>query len=202
MQKTLNLKVKYRESFRPFAPSVIAEKVGDRFDIDRASPYMLLVADVVVGWELLNERYSSLLRMGYGVALLLLCLAGLASQLRLATRKSFRIGSWLLLAALIFEVVLFVFLKAYYGTAPVPHEYSDSRQFQFHPALVGTPRPTDVPTESPAVRPNDRQDFRAALAMVGLGRGHHRGRCSRGWRRCYSGGGGYSGAEAAIGAGH
>jgi carbamoyltransferase len=47
MQKTLNLKVKYRESFRPFAPSVLRERVGDWFEIDSDSPYMLLVADVV-----------------------------------------------------------------------------------------------------------------------------------------------------------
>ena len=46
MQKTLNLKVKYRESFRPFAPSVLSEDVGDWFELDRPSPYMLLVADV------------------------------------------------------------------------------------------------------------------------------------------------------------
>ena len=46
MQKTLNLKVKYRESFRPFAPSVLREDVADWFDIDVDSPYMLLVADV------------------------------------------------------------------------------------------------------------------------------------------------------------
>ncbi|MEQ9641531.1 MAG: carbamoyltransferase [Alphaproteobacteria bacterium] len=46
MQKTLNLKVKYRESFRPFAPSVLAEDVADWFEIDRESPYMLLVAPV------------------------------------------------------------------------------------------------------------------------------------------------------------
>ncbi|TNE70843.1 hypothetical protein EP331_11060 [bacterium] len=46
MQKTLNLKIKYRESFRPFAPSVLAEKVSDVFDLDRESPYMLLVAPV------------------------------------------------------------------------------------------------------------------------------------------------------------
>ena len=46
MQKTLNLKIKYRESFRPFAPSVIAEDVNDYFELDGASPYMLLVADV------------------------------------------------------------------------------------------------------------------------------------------------------------
>ncbi len=47
MQKLLNLKVKFRESFRPFAPSVLREDVADWFDIDADSPYMLLVADVV-----------------------------------------------------------------------------------------------------------------------------------------------------------
>jgi carbamoyltransferase len=46
MQKKLNLKIKYRESFRPFAPSVLAEDSGEYFDLDGASPYMLLVADV------------------------------------------------------------------------------------------------------------------------------------------------------------
>jgi carbamoyltransferase len=46
MQKTLNLKVKYRESFRPFAPSVLREDVADWFDLDVDSPYMLLVAPV------------------------------------------------------------------------------------------------------------------------------------------------------------
>ena len=46
MQRTLNLKVKYRESFRPFAPSVLREDVADWFDLDIDSPYMLLVADV------------------------------------------------------------------------------------------------------------------------------------------------------------
>jgi carbamoyltransferase len=46
MQKTLNLKVKYRESFRPFAPSVLREDVADWFELDADSPYMLLVADV------------------------------------------------------------------------------------------------------------------------------------------------------------
>lgn len=46
MQKTLNLKVKYRESFRPFAPSVLAEDVSEWFNIQSDSPYMLLVADV------------------------------------------------------------------------------------------------------------------------------------------------------------
>ena len=47
MQKTLNLRVKYRESFRPFAPSVLREDVSDWFEIDSDSPYMLMVADVV-----------------------------------------------------------------------------------------------------------------------------------------------------------
>ncbi len=46
MQKVLNLKVKYRESFRPFAPSVLREDVADWFELDGDSPYMLLVADV------------------------------------------------------------------------------------------------------------------------------------------------------------
>ncbi|MGE3147520.1 MAG: carbamoyltransferase [Pseudorhodoplanes sp.] len=46
MQKNLNLKVKYRESFRPFAPSVLRENVTDYFDLDSDSPYMLLVAPV------------------------------------------------------------------------------------------------------------------------------------------------------------
>ena len=47
MQKILNLKVKYRESFRPFAPSVLAEDAAEWFELDRESPYMLLVADVL-----------------------------------------------------------------------------------------------------------------------------------------------------------
>ena len=47
MQSVLNLKVKYRESFRPFAPSVLRERVADWFELDCDSPYMLLVADVV-----------------------------------------------------------------------------------------------------------------------------------------------------------
>ena len=47
MQRTLNLKVKYRESFRPFAPSVLREDLSDWFELDVDSPYMLLVADVV-----------------------------------------------------------------------------------------------------------------------------------------------------------
>ena len=46
MQKNLNLKVKYRESFRPFAPAVLREDVSDWFELDSDSPYMLIVADV------------------------------------------------------------------------------------------------------------------------------------------------------------
>jgi carbamoyltransferase len=44
--KRVNLKIKYRESFRPFAPAVLAEKASEWFDIDRESPYMLLVCQV------------------------------------------------------------------------------------------------------------------------------------------------------------
>ncbi|NIR28424.1 MAG: carbamoyltransferase [Gammaproteobacteria bacterium] len=46
MQSVMNLKIKYRESFRPFAPSVLAERVSHYFELDRESPYMLLVAPV------------------------------------------------------------------------------------------------------------------------------------------------------------
>jgi len=46
MQSRMNLKIKYRESFRPFAPSILEERVSDYFDIDRKSPYMLLVAGI------------------------------------------------------------------------------------------------------------------------------------------------------------
>jgi carbamoyltransferase len=46
MQSLMNLKIKYRESFRPFAPAVLAESVRDYFELDRPSPYMLLVAPV------------------------------------------------------------------------------------------------------------------------------------------------------------
>ena len=56
MQKTLNLRVKYRESFRPFAPSVLREDVSDWFDHDGDSPYMLVVADVA------EKRRTSLSR--------------------------------------------------------------------------------------------------------------------------------------------
>ena len=54
MQKKLNLKIKYREGFRPFAPSVLAEDNNDYFDLDTKSPYMLLVASV-------NEKRRKLL---------------------------------------------------------------------------------------------------------------------------------------------
>jgi carbamoyltransferase len=46
MQSVMNLRIKYRESFRPFAPSCLVEDVSTYFDLDRESPYMLLVADV------------------------------------------------------------------------------------------------------------------------------------------------------------
>ena len=46
MQSVMNLKIKFRESFRPFAPAVLAERAADYFEIDRPSPYMLLVAPV------------------------------------------------------------------------------------------------------------------------------------------------------------
>jgi len=46
MQSVMNLKIKYRESFRPFAPAVLAEDVADYFELDRPSPYMLIVAPV------------------------------------------------------------------------------------------------------------------------------------------------------------
>lgn len=46
MQSTMNLKIKYRESFRPFAPTVLGDRAGDWFELDRSSPYMLLVAGV------------------------------------------------------------------------------------------------------------------------------------------------------------
>tara|TARA_A100000164_G_scaffold300734_1_gene275746 strand:+ start:29 stop:1837 length:1809 start_codon:yes stop_codon:yes gene_type:complete len=46
MQKNLNLKIKYRESFRPFAPSVLADEVSKWFDYEESSPYMLMVANI------------------------------------------------------------------------------------------------------------------------------------------------------------
>lgn len=61
MQKKLNLKIKYREGFRPFAPSVLAEDAKEYFDLDTSSPYMLLVAPVKESRRNpLPENYSSL----------------------------------------------------------------------------------------------------------------------------------------------
>jgi carbamoyltransferase len=61
MQRTLNLKVKYRESFRPFAPSVLREHVGEWFEHEGDSPYMLIVADVVDDKRrLMNEDQEAL----------------------------------------------------------------------------------------------------------------------------------------------
>ncbi len=54
-QTIMNLKIKYRESFRPFAPSVLEENVSDYFDIENPSPYMLLVAEVKKGRRLLQS---------------------------------------------------------------------------------------------------------------------------------------------------
>jgi len=61
MQSIMNLKIKYRESFRPFAPIVRAEEVSNWFDIDRKSPYMLLVADVKKGKQIeMSEEQQQL----------------------------------------------------------------------------------------------------------------------------------------------
>jgi len=61
MQSVLNLKVKYRESFRPFAPSVLREDVADWFEIDQDSPYMLLVAGVKASRRIpMTEEQQSL----------------------------------------------------------------------------------------------------------------------------------------------
>jgi len=61
MQSVLNLKIKFRESFRPFAPTVMAEHVSECFELDRESPYMLLVAPVRAGRlrELTDEEKSA-----------------------------------------------------------------------------------------------------------------------------------------------
>ncbi len=60
MQSVMNLKIKYRESFRPFAPSVLREQVSDWFELDADSPYMLLVADVVASRrrEMTDEEHA------------------------------------------------------------------------------------------------------------------------------------------------
>ncbi len=60
MQSVMNLKIKFRESFRPFAPAVLEEKVSEYFEIDRPSPYMLLVADVKEGRRIpMNDEEKS-----------------------------------------------------------------------------------------------------------------------------------------------
>ncbi|HHJ19160.1 MAG TPA: hypothetical protein ENJ84_04945, partial [Gammaproteobacteria bacterium] len=58
MQSVMNLKIKYRESFRPFAPSVLAERVSDFFVQDRPSPYMLIVAPIgeQIRFEMTDEQ--------------------------------------------------------------------------------------------------------------------------------------------------
>jgi carbamoyltransferase len=59
MQKKLNLKIKYREGFRPFAPSVLEEDIEEYFDLDRESPYMLIVAPIRENKKIpLPEHYS------------------------------------------------------------------------------------------------------------------------------------------------
>jgi carbamoyltransferase len=61
MQSVMNLKIKYRESFRPFAPSVLRERLSDYFDLDCDSPYMLLTAPVREERRLsMNEEHRSL----------------------------------------------------------------------------------------------------------------------------------------------
>ena len=65
MQSVMNLKIKYRESFRPFAPSVLEERVSDYFELDRASPYMLIVAPVAESLRLpISEEQADL----FGIA--------------------------------------------------------------------------------------------------------------------------------------
>ena len=64
MQHTLNLKIKYRESFRPFAPAVLFEDVREYFDLDIASPYMLLVSDVTQD-KLINLSPKDQARTGF-----------------------------------------------------------------------------------------------------------------------------------------
>jgi carbamoyltransferase len=60
MQELMNLKIKFRESFRPFAPSVLREKLSDWFELDEESPYMLLVAPVSKNrrLEIADEKHS------------------------------------------------------------------------------------------------------------------------------------------------
>jgi len=65
MQTTMNLKIKYRESFRPFAPSVLEEDISNSFHIDRPSPYMLLVAEILDKYKVDNDFTNA-----YGLELL------------------------------------------------------------------------------------------------------------------------------------
>ena len=58
MQKELNLKVKFRESFRPFAPSILREDLNDWFDLNCDSPYMLLVSDVKKNKQIPMKEYE------------------------------------------------------------------------------------------------------------------------------------------------
>ena len=58
MQKNLNLKIKYRESFRPFAPSILREDLTKWFDLDYDSPYMLLVANVKKSIQVEEKRMT------------------------------------------------------------------------------------------------------------------------------------------------
>ncbi len=61
MQKKMNLKIKYREGFRPFAPSVLEEDIKDYFDLDKTSPYMLLVVPVLKDrLNKLPENYNNM----------------------------------------------------------------------------------------------------------------------------------------------
>jgi carbamoyltransferase len=60
MQSIMNLKIKYRESFRPFAPSCLEERVSDFFELDRPSPYMLLVAQVQKHRQIQTEKQTTL----------------------------------------------------------------------------------------------------------------------------------------------
>jgi carbamoyltransferase len=64
MQKKMNLKIKFRESFRPFAPSVLYEKVSDYFESDHKSPYMLLVTDVKKG---IRREMTTVERAMFGI---------------------------------------------------------------------------------------------------------------------------------------
>ncbi|MEU1301168.1 MULTISPECIES: carbamoyltransferase C-terminal domain-containing protein [Streptomyces] len=68
MQTTMNLKIKFRESFRPFAPAVLSDAARDYFDLDQDSPYMLLVTEVaksqrLSGIETVGLTGLELLRM-------------------------------------------------------------------------------------------------------------------------------------------